>query len=127
MNFAGRRAYKRSEIFLTQGGVMRISRLLSAGFAVLLLAACSEPLDTGIIGVWHGTTPPQSLEFRSSGTVMLEDRKLNRRYQGRYKLNGRRLEMQFDSFGRPVVREAKISGDTLTLYRDKGPPEILHR
>jgi len=103
------------------------SRLLSAGIAVLLLAACGEPPDTNIIGVWHGTTPPQSLDFRSSGSVILEDHKLDRTYQGRYKLDGRRLEMQFDSFSRSVIREVEISEGSLILYRNAGPPEILHR
>lgn len=103
------------------------SRWLLVWIAVLLLGACGEPLDTNILGVWRGATPPQSLEFRPSGMVMLEDHKLNRRYEGRYKLDGRRLEMQFDSFSRPVIREARISGDSLTLSRDAGPPEILYR
>ena len=35
--------------------------------------------------------------------------------------------MHFDTFRRPVVREAGIRGDTLTLLRDAGPPEVLRR
>ena len=93
----------------------------------LLLTACSEPLDTGIIGTWHGKVPPQSLHFRSSGTMLLDDHKLDRQYRGRYTIDGSRLEMRFDAFRHPVVREAEVSGNTLTLLRDAGPPEVLHR
>ncbi len=106
---------------------MSILRSCLIAISALLMAACSEPLDTGIIGSWHGKSPPQSLHFRSSGTVLLDDRKLDRQYRGHYTIDGSRLEMHFDTFRRPVVREAGIRGDTLTLLRDAGPPEVLRR
>lgn len=106
---------------------MSILRSCLVALSALLMAACSEPLDTGIIGSWHGKSPPQSLHFRSSGSVLLDDLKLDRQYRGRYTIDGSQLEMRFDAFRHPVVREAEISGETLTLLRDAGPPEVLRR
>ena len=106
---------------------MRAPQLMPVAIAALLLVSCGKSLETAIIGVWHGITPPQSLHFNPDGTVLLKDRKLDRDYRGLYQHDGARLEMQFESFQRPVIRETKVSGDTLTLSRDNGPPEVLHR
>jgi hypothetical protein len=91
------------------------------------LTGCAQPLEEVITGSWHATTPPQSLYFDNSGKVLLQDHKLKRKYSGKYHLTGSQLEMKFDAFKRPVIRQADVSGDTLTLSYERGPDEVYTR
>ena len=108
---------------MNRGGFVKSYLLV---LSTLLLLACSQDLPAELLGSWHGETLRQDFSFSADGRVELVDHK-HATYHGSYRLNGASLECRFDSFAYPVVREVKISGETLTLIDKTGRQEIYRR
>jgi len=95
----------------------------------LVLAGCGTEVTTGIVGDWKGETVKQDFHFHSDGKVDLKDPG-GSTYAGTYTVtDSNTLTCTFQSpvFSAPVVMEAEISGDTLTLTADSGREEVYVR
>lgn len=93
-------------------------------FFIFIITACTQNIETGIIGLWEGVSLKQNFHFYENGEVELTDLK-HGVYRGVYKITDEgSLECEFEGFAFPVVRTIRIRGDKLILTDKNGIEEI---
>ena len=78
----------------------------------MLFTACGT---SKIVGRWQSFDGSERIEFFSDGTYTSDD--VN--YQGNYSVDGNRVKLE-EILMPDMVREFKVSRDTLTIYDDSG-------
>lgn len=90
----------------------KVKAVMAIAVVVMLFTACGT---TKIVGHWQSVGGSGEIEFFSDGTYTSDD--VN--YQGDYSVDGNRIKLQ-GILVPDIVREFKVSGDTLTIYDDSG-------
>ena len=104
-------------------------RYLSILAFMLVLAACSPDIETGIVGEWTGEVINQDFVFYDDGQVDLNDHKYGT-FEGTYTItDGNTLTCTFESaiFTEPVISKVKIKGDKLILISSSGREDVYIR
>jgi hypothetical protein len=114
-------------IITTARNAAMTTRPILIGMLLFFTSACSDDIETELIGHWEGVSLQQNFTFYQDGRVKLQDLK-HGTYQGRYHISENDLlTCEFEQFSRPVIRTIEISGDTLILHNPKSTDEKYRR